>query len=167
VGLFSAPYRLLAYVYILFNVFSLSIFKKLVDAAKDALRFRKVMQMFARYNLIISIIFFVVIFLAGKWILLLLYGPAYVDTDIILKVLSAIVIVKSLSYVYGGGLTALSKEYTRFYIQIGIAIINVAANLILIPKFGPIGAAYSLAIAEVCLMLTYRFYVYRYIRKIS
>jgi len=158
---------LLAYVYILFNVFSLSIFKKLVDAAKDALRFKRVMHTFARYNLIISIIFFVVIFLAGKWILLLLYGPAFVDTDVILKVLSAIIIVKSLSYVYGGGLTALSKEYTRLYIQIGIAVINIGANLILIPKFGPIGAAYSLAIAEVCLMLSYRWSVYRYIKRIK
>gem|GEM_PF-5106353 len=158
---------MLAYVYILFNVFSLSIFKKLVDAAKDALRFRKVMQMFARYNLIISIIFFAVLFLGGKWILLLLYGPEFIDTDIILKILSAIIIVKSLSYVYGGGLTALSKEYTRLYIQIVIAIINVGANLILIPKFGYLGAAYSLVIAEVCLCVTYRVRVYRYMRRIK
>jgi len=167
VWLFSAPYRLLAYVYILFNVFSLAIFKNLVNAAKDALRFKRVMRTFAKYNILISITFFILIFFLGKRVILLLYGPAFVETDILLKILSAIVIFKSLSYVYGAGLTALSKEYTRLYIQIGIAVINIAANLILIPKFGPLGAAYSLAIAEVCLMLSYRWSVYRYIRKIQ
>ncbi|MBU0627463.1 polysaccharide biosynthesis C-terminal domain-containing protein [Patescibacteria group bacterium] len=46
-------------------------------------------------------------------------------------------------------------------------MVNIAANLILIPRFGPLGAAYSLAIAEVCLMITYRWYIYRYIRRIK
>jgi len=125
------------------------------------------MRTFAKYNILISITFFILIFFLGKRVILLLYGPAFVETDILLKILSAIVIFKSLSYVYGAGLTALSKEYTRLYIQIGIAIINIVAIVILVPVYGPLGAAYSLAIAEVCLMLSYRFYVYRYIKAIK
>ncbi len=167
VGLFSAPYRLLSYVYILFNVFSLAMFKKLVDASKQKDRFRSLLSKFAKYHLFLSIAFFILMFFFSKYIILLLYWEAYLAADILLKILSAIVIFKSLSYVYGTGLTTISKEYTRLYIQIGIAIINVWANLILIPKHWPLGAAYSLAIAEVCLFLSYRFFVYKYTRKLK
>lgn len=118
VGLFSAPYRLLSYVYILFNVFSLAMFKKLVDASKQKNRFRSLLSKFAKYHLFLSLAFFVLMFFFSKYVILFLYGAEYVSADILMKILSAVVIFKSLSYVYGTGITTISKEYTRLYIQI-------------------------------------------------
>jgi O-antigen/teichoic acid export membrane protein len=53
-----------------------------------------------------------------------------------MKILSVILIFKSLSYVFGNALTAMSKEYTRLYVQVFIAIINVSGALYFIPRYG-------------------------------
>lgn len=167
VWFFSAPYRLLSYIYLLFNIVSLATFKNLVDARKQSDRFKHILKKFFTYNVWIAVLAFLILFFLSKYIILLLYGADYLSTDMLLKILSVVVIVKSCSYVYGAWLTALSKEYTRLWIQIGIAIINVGANILLIPRFWPMWAAYSLVIAEVCLFIVYRIFLYKYIRNIE
>jgi O-antigen/teichoic acid export membrane protein len=163
VWLFSAPYRLLSYIYIIFNVFSLAMFKKLVEASKDNFRFKRIINKFAKYNLLLSIFLSLFLMFFGKHILLIIYWVEYISSFGVLQILSIILIFKSISYVYWNWLTAMSKEYTRLYIQIFIAVINVSANLVLIPRFGILWAAYSLLISEVFLMFAYVFFTKRYI----
>lgn len=165
VWLFSAPYRLLSYVYIIFNVFSLAMFKKLVEASKDNLRFKRIINKFAKYNLLLSIFISLFLILFGKYILLIIYWVDYISSFWVLQTLSIILIFKSISYVYWNWLTAMSKEYTRLYIQIFIAVINVSANFILIPRFGILWAAYSLLISEILLMFAYVYFTKRQINK--
>ena len=166
VWLFSAPYRLLSYIYIIFNVFSLAMFKKLVDASKDHIRFNRIINKFAKYNLFLAVFLSLFLFLLGKYVLWIIYWTQYLSSFGVLQILSVILIFKSISYVYWNWLTAISKEYTRLYIQIFIAALNVSANLILIPRFGIMWAAYSLLISEIFLMLAYFYFTKRYIKKI-
>jgi len=165
VWLFSAPYRLLSYVYIIFNVFSLAMFKKLVDASKDRIRFKHIINKFAKYNLFLSLFLSLFLILLGKYVLLIIYWSEYISSFGVLQILSIILIFKSISYVYWNWLTAISKEYTRLYIQIFIAVLNVSANLLLIPRFGIMWAAYSLLISEIFLMFAYVYFTKKYIKK--
>jgi len=158
VWLFSAPYKLLSYVYILFNVFSVAMFTKLVASTKISMdRFQHLIRKFALYHLLLSIVCCAWFVLLAKFILNLLYGTEFTDTNTIhiMRILSIILIFKSLSYVFGNALTAMSKEYTRLYVQIFIAIINVSCALYFIPRYGINWAAYSLIIAEFCIMIWY------------
>lgn len=158
VWLFSAPYKLLSYVYILFNVFSMAMFTKLVASTKISMdRFQHLIRKFALYHLLLSIVCCAWFVLLAKFILNLLYGTEFTDatTINIMKILSVILIFKSLSYVFGNALTAMSKEYTRLYVQVFIAIINVSCALYFIPRYGINWAAYALVIAECCIMIWY------------
>ena len=162
---FSAPYKLLTYIYILFNTLSLSMFKKLVDASKNQDRFKHILNVFLKYNVLIALIFVVVLTLWWKWILGI-YGKEFVSSYTILLILSFILPFKATSYVYGSSLTALSKEYIRLYIQIFVAIISVSLNFILIPKYWPMWVAIVLAISEILLMLSYFLFTRKYTKEL-
>ena len=162
---FSAPYKLLTYIYILFNTLSLSMFKKLVDASKNQDRFRHILNVFLKYNVLIALIFVVVLTLWWKWILGI-YWKEFVSSYTILLILSFILPFKAASYVYGSSLTALSKEYIRLYIQIFVAIISVSLNFILIPKYWPMWVAIVLAISEILLMLSYFLFTKKYTKEL-
>ena len=69
VALFSAPYKLLTYVYLLFNIVSLSFFKKMVDATQEKEKFKNLIKKSVRYHGIISLIFLVFFLVFGKFIL--------------------------------------------------------------------------------------------------
>lgn len=156
--LFSAPYKLLSYVYILFNVFSMAMFTKLVEATKISMdRFQHIIRKFALYHILLSIICCTWFILLAKFILNLLYWAEFTDatTINIMRILSIILIFKSLSYVFGNALTSMSKEYTRLYVQVFVAIINVSIALYCIPRFWINWAAYALIIAEFCIMAWY------------
>ena len=165
VWFFSAPYKLLTYIYILFNTLSLSMFKKLVDASKNQDRFKHILNVFLKYNVLIALVFVVILTLWWKWILGI-YGKEFVSSYPILLILSFILPFKASSYVYGNGLTSLSKEYIRLYAQIFVAVISVTLNLIFIPKYWPTGVAIVLAISEILLMLTYLFFTKKYTKKL-
>lgn len=167
VGIFSAPYKLLWYVYTIFNVFSLAMFTKLVQASKTSTnRLKHVIWKFAKYHLIISWIF-VLIFLIFWKTILSIYWPDFTDatTVKIMNILSIILIFKSMSYVFGNSLTAMSKEYTRLYIQIWVGIINTCCAIFLIKNYNVIWAAYSLLISEICTMLWYAIFTKYHIQK--
>ena len=167
VWIFSAPYKLLWYVYIIFNAFSLAMFTKLVQSSRESMsRFKHVIWKFAKYHLIVSWFFFLIFFIFSKQILSI-YWPEFTDSTTIqiMNILSIILIFKSMSYVFWNSLTAMSKEYTRLYIQICVAIINVWGAIYLITTYSIIWAAYALLISEICLMLLYVIFTRYHIKK--
>ncbi|MFA5747766.1 MAG: flippase, partial [Candidatus Absconditabacterales bacterium] len=129
VGIFSAPYRIIFYVYILLNIFSISFFKKLVDGTKKIEQFKHFLNKYILVSLGISGFFVLCVLIFGGRIITTVYGDKYVGSILIFKLLSFLVIAKSLSYVFGTGLTSFSQEYKRFWIQVVVAGINVILNL--------------------------------------
>lgn len=167
VWVFSAPYKLLWYVYIIFNAFSLAMFTKLVQASKQSMnRFKYIIWKFAKYHLIISWAF-LLIFLSCSKLILSIYWPEFTDSTTIqiMNILSVILIFKSMSYVFWNSLTAMSKEYTRLYVQVWVAIINICWAIFLIKQYSIMWAAYSLLISEICLMIWYAFFTKYHIKK--
>lgn len=170
VWLFSAPYKLLSYVYIIFNVFSLAMFTKLVSATKISMdRFQHIIKKFALYHIWLSSIFCIGFILFAKYILGILYWSDFTDSDTIdvMKILSIILIFKSISYVFGNALTAMSKEYTRLYIQVIIAILNISCALLFIPLYWIKWAACALIISEFFIMIWYRLFTKHHINKLK
>jgi O-antigen/teichoic acid export membrane protein len=58
----------------------------------------------------------------------------------------------------------MSKEYTRLYVQVFIAIINVSCALYFIPRYWINWAAYALIIAECSIMIWYRLFTKYHIK---
>lgn len=165
VALFSAPYKLLTYVYLLFNIVSLSFFKKMVDATQEKERFKNLIKKSVRYHGIISLIFLVFFLVFGKFILKF-YGEDFIDCYQFLVILVMVIPFKALSYVYGNALTAMSKEYPRLFIQIFIALLSVLLNLIFIPKYEIFAVCYILLFVEGLLCLSYFCFAHYYRKKL-
>jgi O-antigen/teichoic acid export membrane protein len=86
-------------------------------------------------------------FIGGRWIVDLVYGPAFEGTYAVLT----IHIMATLPYLHGelrGSLLVIEKK-TIWSIRCAMAglILNVLLNLWLIPLHGAVGAAYATAVA--------------------
>ena len=82
-------------------------------------------------------------FLLGEQIAVLLFGPQFAGAGIIIGVLSLSVLANSFGATAGNGLWAMERPRANFVadlISLGVVIL---ATPILVPPFGPLGAAIS------------------------
>jgi PST family polysaccharide transporter len=86
--------------------------------------------------------------LMGPWIVRLLYGPEFAEAAGILAVQAWAGVAVAMSYVHGRWLLAEGlQKYNLLYTLIA-ASTNVALNLVLIPRYGAIGAAWATLAAQ-------------------
>ncbi len=83
----------------------------------------------------------VLVSLTADWLVRLIYGPDYGEAALILKVQIWAGVAISMSFVHGKWLLAEGlQKYNLVYTATG-ATVNVVLNLILIPRYGALGAA--------------------------
>lgn len=101
--------------------------------------------------------FAVVLGLLARQIVELLYGEDYAAAVAPLRVLAALTVLYGVSYFTGSSLTARDRP-ASFARAAGVAlVVNLGANAVLIPLFGPTGAATAaVASAAVLVLLTAR-----------
>lgn len=91
------------------------------------------------------------LFCMSDWIIVILFGDAFMPSVLTLKILSPLVIVFSFAYFLGHIiLMSLNREKTILYSTILGAIVNVILNSLLIPGLQQNGAAIASLIAEIC-----------------
>jgi O-antigen/teichoic acid export membrane protein len=88
-------------------------------------------------------------------IILLFAGLEFHDSSIIVKILSILSLLIGLSNVFGLQiLTPMSKDkYFTYSVALG-TITSVSLNIILLPKFNAVGAAFSSVIAELVVLIS-------------
>ncbi len=148
VGLYSAAVRLAEFWYIVPGLLLQSLYPGIIAAReKDANVYKTQMQKLFDTMALLSALFVIPLFLGARWLVVLTYGSAYKEAGPLLGV-----------YVLSGLFVMLghAREYwitvenmTRFslYSTTVGAVINIVLNLILIPRYGSIGAAYATLIA--------------------
>lgn len=97
-------------------------------------------------------------FLAER-IILFLYGKAYSASIIALQIISWYLFIKFLNFLFGTMLSSVDKQNKRMLGQGLTAGFNVMLNLLLIPQFGYVGAAWATFATEVFLFIVYYWYV--------
>ena len=97
-------------------------------------------------------------FLAER-IIFFLYGKAYSASVIALQVISWYLFIKFLNFLLGTVLSSVDRQNKRVLGQGLTAGFNVMLNLLLIPKFGYVGAAWATFATEVFLFAVYYWHV--------
>jgi O-antigen/teichoic acid export membrane protein len=97
----------------------------------------------------------------------LLYGPDYVASIGPLQILIWVIALTLLSGHYRYALIACGRQQLEFVTSAVGAGLNVALNLMLIPRFGMAGAAWSLVASEAIIWLVAYAFVHRTIASIS
>lgn len=105
--------------------------------------------------MLISVMFFFMIF--GDLMFDILVDDKFHSAVYYLPVLSVGAILSSLSTFVGSTFTVLKKTMYFLYSSILAAIVAVIANLLLIPKFGVIGACIAICLSQLTMFL-YRWY---------
>jgi O-antigen/teichoic acid export membrane protein len=82
------------------------------------------------------------IFAASPFVVWLL-GTEYSATEDALRMISPLVILQGVGYLFGDALMGIGRQGLRSAFQLGVAVISVTSNLLLIPRLGWVGAAYS------------------------
>lgn len=87
--------------------------------------------------------------LLGKWIILIMYGEAYLAATSSLRISAWYTMFAMLGTARGVWVVCENKgKYVKYYLGAG-AIVNVVLNYLLIPPYGPAGAAAATLITQI------------------
>jgi O-antigen/teichoic acid export membrane protein len=118
-------------------------------------------------TLILGLILCLGVYLLGGWLIVRILGTDYEATSRIIVVLSPILLMKSLEFGFASIIVAGGAQKKRVMPQIFASFVNVLFNLILIPRFGIVGAAKTYLISESILMLWYGWIAYATFRNVK
>jgi O-antigen/teichoic acid export membrane protein len=153
VGIYSAAYRIIDAVSTpvkaaLFSAYS-GFFKRGKQGINGSLRWAlKIVPWCLFYGLLV---------VGGIWLISgyvpLLLGPSYNATTLALRWLAMIIIFKAVHYFGSDTLTGSGHQAIRSIIQLSVALINIGLNLIFIPQYGWLGAAWVSLISDSLMMI--------------
>lgn len=103
--------------------------------------------MLTRNVLLISIITSIILVLISDFLILLLFGSAYEDAALPLKILMPGIVFLSVDRILSNDLSGRGKPEMSMYTSITTIILNIILNIILIPKYGLSGAAFSTSLS--------------------
>lgn len=150
-GIYATGVRLAEILVFLPGVISQSIFPKIVSFDLDLER-HKIITII-RYIFFLLCLMALVITLFSKYIVVILYGAEFMPAYKVLQILIWTIPVTYLGIITNQLLNIKSHQKIVFWKQFILLVFNVALNLILIPKYGIIGAAWATLIADICINL--------------
>lgn len=153
VGQYGAAYRLIEGLVLVPTAFMTALFPRLAWGARhDAEFLRREFHRGWRCLWLLGCVVLGQGWLWGDRIVPLIYGRAYGRTAPLLNVLMGALFVMHLNYLLTQTLVAVGKE-RRYALFVGIcAAANVAFNLLLIPRFAAMGAAWATLLTEILLL---------------
>lgn len=163
VGVYSAAANIVTALFLIPLIYGNSIYpviSRFYITSKKSLKFAY--EKSFKYMFIIGLPIASGLYFLSDDIVLLLYGKEYMVSATILSILSGYLFLKFLNPVTGFTLMAINKQGTRLFSQGMAAIINIILNLILIPIFGIVGAAFATLITEIIFFITYTSVIIKY-----
>ena len=92
----------------------------------------------------------------SDFLLVKMYGDAYIHSATILRMFSVLLLVSPIGYLLGSRMLLATDHENLMIISVGIgAIVNIIGNAILIPKYAEYGAAMASIISEFVVMIVY------------
>jgi O-antigen/teichoic acid export membrane protein len=79
----------------------------------------------------------------GAPLLPLILGPRYADTAVALRWLTLIPFFRGLHIFLADSLSGAGLQHVRSVVQVSIAIVNIVLNLLVLPKYGWLGATWT------------------------
>ena len=118
-------------------------------------KFEVLVSGYARLLVSIGAVASLVTFLAAEEFVLLVFGPEYASSASVLRILSLAMILKCMMTVGEGVLSSLERHTERWASLAAAVAMNIAMNLVLIPRFGGEGAAIATLASGLVLIVLY------------
>ncbi|MCS4157956.1 PST family polysaccharide transporter [Salinibacter ruber] len=151
VGVYATAVKISELWYIIPAAIAGSVFPKVVSSKENASTdvYRERMQAFYDTAALLSYIVIIPVVLSAGPLIRVLFGPEYAEAASILQVHIWAFLFVSLGTAQGKWLIA--ENYTRFKMLASLfgALVNVGLNLLLIPTYAGLGAAWATLLAQV------------------
>lgn len=162
IGNYQAAMRIVVASMVIFEILTASFFPlAAVKSKTDFNGFKSDISVLNNYLLLIGglISFSVIVF--ADIVIHTLYGTAYSGAITTLRLLSVIIFLRFLGGAYGVAMTVSDNQRLRALGVASSVIISLIVNLILIPRYGIIGAAVASIITHIFLNALYLYFTYR------
>lgn len=170
VAVYSAAYNLVLAILFIPTVYTNAIYpvmSRYFKTSKEGLVL--IYKKSFKYLYIIGLPISIGSYVLADRIIVFFYGKEYISSIIVLQVVSLYIFIKFLNFLYGYVLSSINQQNKRMLSQGSTAVFNIAANFVLIPKMGYVGAAIASLITEVFLFVMYYwnvsklFYMYNFL----
>lgn len=163
VGIYSAAFTLANMMLVIYMAFSYN-FRPLVAeffAARDVSSIQRIFSSVAKWIFIITFPLIIYIVFYSREFIFLIYGESFTKGSPVLIILSIGLAMNGLTGMTGEILVAIKKTRLNLFANIIGAVSNIILNIILIPKYGIIGAAIGTSVGIFLLNIFSLGFVYR------
>lgn len=173
VGLYSAAYNITLAILVIPSMYTFAIYPILSRkyTAKESSKANKTIRLIYersfKYLYMLGLPISIGLFVLARQIIVFIYGESYYGSVIALQILAWFVFMKFLSYLTGIVLSSIDMQYLRMYSQGFSAFVNLGANLILIPRYGIVGAGISTLFSEFILFVSSHYFVSKYFYRVK
>jgi O-antigen/teichoic acid export membrane protein len=124
-------------------------------ANHDRERFYQVYRQGNVIMLVLGLVAMILIWIIMPWVVPLLFGNAYQGSIDLLLVLALSAPILFVASSVGATLVTQSHIKNKVKLMGGVAILNIILNLVLIPRFGAIGAAFATVFSNFVLLVIF------------
>lgn len=163
VGWYKASAKFLLFFTVLRESFVVAIYPVFASMAHgDRERMGNLVTRAVRYQMIVAL-YFIVCFVILPRVAPTLLGSAFANTAAVLPIMALMLVPQTISITMGRVLVA-SGNQKRVMVATGLAlVVNAGLNLMLIPRFGYMGAAAAAMASELAVAGVNVYYVQRYV----
>lgn len=147
VGLYAAAVRLTEIWYVIPNILMGALFPAFIHSHENTHEYNKRLKIFVILFAILSGVISIATLFIGEGLTRIIYGKEFMAASPILSVYIFSLFGSFLSFLIYQDLFIKNKLFLIVFIPVFTAILNIALNLVLIPKQGVIGAAIATVIS--------------------
>lgn len=114
-----------------------------------------------RLVLVVGVMVCLIIWLEGEQVLRLISGESFISALPLLRILGLSLLVMFVGNIFGFALVAMSRQKFLLLLYVSLTIFNLAANLLLIPIWGAVAAAWTTFLTELISTATAGLVIYR------
>ena len=154
-GLYSAPQRIVLFLSTISSMFGATIYPRLAALRVQGREpFERVMRLGLRVMVLAGVPLAVGGALVAPSLVPFVYGPGYEDSVAVLQWLAPSVVLIFTNVPFGYALLAAGEQRSYLHTAIAGAVVNVVANLVLIPRLHLLGPAVATLCAEGVVLVT-------------
>ena len=116
--------------------------------------------------IIIGFLIAVGVTILAEKIILLIYGEGFIPSIITLRILIWVAALMFITYLFGNVLGSIDKQAVIAKVSGINAVVNIVLNLILIPRYGYIGAAIATLATEAIGFALYFLFIAKHLQKV-
>lgn len=164
VGYYNAAYRLIEAPLFLVAAFTTAIFPAASKLfIEDRQELKKITTEGFQKTLVFASLIAVVVAFFSDEIVALVYGTKYEQSAAVLSILILSVAIIMPSTILGTTIRAIDKQVVSAWVTGIGAALNIVLNVIFIPRYSLLGAAWTTVFTELFVIITYAVLIWRYI----